>query len=45
MTAEHELGRIASELKRIRLALERLAPPPPEEDKTRKAAPRRVWCL
>lgn len=33
MSAEQSLSSIASELRRIRLALERISPPPPREPK------------
>ena len=45
MSAEHEMSKIASELRRIRLALERLSPPPPEVAKATRAKPRTVWTL
>lgn len=46
MSTEYELGRIASELKKIRLALERLSPPPPKDEKEESVYEKRsVWVL
>lgn len=36
MSAEHSLSMIASELRRIRLALERISPPPPKPEREKK---------
>lgn len=42
MSAEQSLSSIATELRRIRLALERMSPPPPKDDKPRKTRGRAV---
>lgn len=45
MSAEHSLTTIATELRRIRRVLERIAPPPedePEDEPKKPRAPRRI---